>query len=130
MKGTTVLAAPQQVRTASLLGIGPIGFIGCGRLGCALAFVLARAGLPVFLGSRDGGAKARTQAQRLDGLAQGGSYSDVIRACRGSLSPSMSQSTPSLFVLPVLHSYSAPPTPSTHAQKYTRKKQICTCVNL
>jgi len=39
----------------SIAGLeGPVGFIGCGRLGCTLAYVLARAGVPVFLGSRDG----------------------------------------------------------------------------
>jgi len=40
---------------ATIAGLdGPVGFIGCGRLGYALAYVLARAGVPVFLGSRDG----------------------------------------------------------------------------
>ena len=62
----------------------PVGFIGCGRLGLAIAYVLVRAGVPVFLGSRDGGTKAVSCAQRLGGgaLARGGSYGDVVKACR------------------------------------------------
>ena len=63
-------------------GDEPIGFIGCGRMGLAIAYVLARAGLRVYLGSRDGGAKAKSCAQRLGHTARGGSYGDVVRSCR------------------------------------------------
>jgi predicted dinucleotide-binding enzyme len=59
----------------------PVGFVGCGRLGLAIAYVLVRAGIPVCLGSRDGGAKATACAQKLGSLARGGSYSTVVQSC-------------------------------------------------
>ncbi|KAK3241365.1 hypothetical protein CYMTET_15260 [Cymbomonas tetramitiformis] len=60
----------------------PVGFIGCGRMGLAIAGVLSKAGIPVFLGSRDGGGKARECAKQLAGpTPRGGSYAEVAGAC-------------------------------------------------
>ena len=61
---------------------GPVGFIGCGRMGLAIASVLAKASIAIFLGSRDGGEKASKCALRIGGMAQSGSYADTVVACR------------------------------------------------